>query len=56
MEEHMAYEDGELFPDQIGETYTLDLPGEKIHFECECGEEFDNPEDAKQHIEKVNRQ
>lgn len=39
MEEHLAYEDGCLWPDQVGEISPLDLPGEKTRFECECGKD-----------------
>lgn len=55
IEEAMAYEDGQLWPDQIGDTWPLPEAGDGVEYECECGEEFESKAEAKQHLEEVIR-
>lgn len=53
IEEALAYEDGRLYADQIGDTWAMPEAGGGVEYECECGEEFDSKEEAKQHLEEV---
>jgi hypothetical protein len=53
--EQMVYEDGEIWPDQVERTRSLDLEGEKTSYYCDCGREFETPEEAREHIEEVRQ-
>ncbi len=50
VEEAMRYEDGQLRPGRIRETWPKPSVGDGVEFECECGQEFDIEDEALKHL------